>query len=101
MSPTACGQNSLYPAPTSLPWRSGIIKMIQLSSYILLSFLPFVLQNKSKCANFANNSSKNSSVQSFLIIQLRIFSANNIKECPIGQKSYKSIQICQIFIFSQ
>ena len=26
------------------------------------------------------------------------YSANMIKECPIGQKSNKSIQICQIFI---
>ncbi len=29
----------------------------------------------------------------------RIYSANNIKECPVGQKSYKSIQIYQIFLF--
>ena len=28
-----------------------------------------------------------------------ICSANIIKECPFGQKSYKSIQICQNFLF--
>ena len=27
-------------------------------------------------------------------------SVNNIKECPVGQKSYKSIQIFQIFFFA-
>ena len=27
------------------------------------------------------------------------YSANNKKECPVGQKSYKSIQIFQIFLF--
>ncbi len=26
------------------------------------------------------------------------YSVNHIKECPIGQKSCKSIQICQIFM---
>ena len=26
------------------------------------------------------------------------YSGNHIKECPIGQKSHKSIQICQISI---
>ena len=26
------------------------------------------------------------------------YSANHIKECPIGQKSNKSIQICQTFM---
>ena len=32
-------------------------------------------------------------------VKVRNYSANNIMECPVGQKSYKSIQICQIFLF--